>query len=60
MKSFFEALQHSAMNELVEIAYIMTLPEAIPASGVNDFARSDMDRYRAGLTLTDPGGSEHR
>ncbi len=41
-------------NELIELSYIVILPESVAQSGRNDFARSEMDRYIAGLTLSDP------
>lgn len=40
-------------NELVEIAYIVNIPASIPAAAQQDFVRGEMDRYIAGLSLTD-------
>ncbi len=39
---------------LIEMAVVVSLPESIPPSAENDYARAEMDRYVAGLTLSDP------
>ncbi|MBA5638560.1 hypothetical protein H3H37_15985 [Duganella sp. LX20W] len=41
-------------NELVEVSYIVNIPESIPAADQQDFVRREMDRYLAGLSLTEP------
>ncbi len=40
-------------RQLVELSFIVRLPDAVPMSGEADFARAQMDRYAAGLTFGD-------